>query len=170
MTNTKKIETQKKHIIKNPIWRNVVAVLLITVLGFILFNVTFLFDAAYQGIVRRIVMIFIQMGPESNFYWFPIVMHGSFLVILLLISWLVLRTKWRPLIKAIFITQPAATVLATTGIILNHWPAAVYSVGAVIVAASLFIFYRMKLSWIYYYAVIFVALTLSIFTLMGGEI
>jgi len=67
-------------------------------------------------------------------------------------------------------TVPTAVVLVTIGILLYSLPVVPYIVGAILTVGVLFYFYRTKEPWLYYYSVILVAITLMIFTLMGGEI
>lgn len=156
--------------IKNPIVKNVLWALIVAVIGFILLSLTFLFDFLYQSAVRGIVQLFIPMNPEMDIVWFPWVMHGSFMILICLISWAIFRTKWHKLIKATYLSVPTAVVLATIGIMFYRWPVVVYIVGFALCAGVLYYFYRTKQHWIYYFTVIFWALVLAIFTLMGGEI
>lgn len=155
---------------KQPIVKNVLSAVAVAGIGFILLGLTFLFDFLYQTLIRRIVMIFIPLNPEMDIYWFPPLMHGSFVVVIGLISWLIFRTKWHKLIKATCMTVPTAVALATLGIFLYNWPIAPFAVGALLVGGTLYYFYQTKQPWLYYYAVILVSLVLAIFTLTGGEI
>ena len=150
--------------------RNILSALAVTFFGFILLNLTFLSDALYQGAIRRFIGLFVPLGPELAFDWFPPLMHGSFVVIIGLISWLVFRSKLKIIYKAIFMTVPVAVVLVTTGMFLYHWPVVSYSVGAFLCTGTLYYFCRTKQPWIYFWAVILVGVTLAIFTTLGGEI
>lgn len=154
----------------SPLLKNILSALAVAGFGFVLLNLTFLFDALYQGIIRRLVGLFMPLdysGPQS---WFPLVMHGSFVVVIGLISWLVWRTKWGVLTKAIYLTVPCAVVFVTIGMFLSNWPVLVYTLGGLLGLGVLSYFYRTKQPWLYYYSVILVGLTLAIFTLAGGEI
>ena len=156
--------------IKNPIVKNILLALAVAFFGFILLNITFLFDAVYQGVLRRIVGLFISLSPDTNAYWVPLLMHGSFALVVLIISWFVFKSKLKVLYKAIYMIVPLAVVLATIGIFFYQWPIIPYSLGALISIGLLYYFYRTKQPWLYYYTVILVSLTLAIFTLLGGEI
>ena len=157
-------------LIKNKTVKNILLALAVAFFGFILLNLTFIFDALYQGAVRGIIRLFIPITPETDWYWFPILMHSSFVIIIGVISWFVFRSKLRALYKAIYMTVPLAVVFATMGMFLYHWPIAVYSLGILFTICIMYYFYRTKQPWIYYYTLILVGLAMAIFTLFGGEI
>jgi hypothetical protein len=157
-------------ILKNKNVKNILSAVAVTIFGFILLNLTFIFDAFYQGIIRRIVGFFIALGPETNLYWFPPLMHGSFVVIIGLISWVIFRTKWRVLFKAIFMVVPVAVVLVTFGIFLYRWPFILYTISGLFSCGILYYLYKTKLPWLYYYSVILISLILLIMSIMGVDI
>jgi uncharacterized membrane protein YhdT len=138
-------------------------------MGFVLLNLTFLFNY----LIFQLIDLFIPGGlrPMSPMpQWFPIARHLLFLIIIALISWIVFRSKLPILIKATFMTVPSAVVLVTVGIFLYPSPVLPYLVGAVLTIGVLFYFYRTNRPWLYYYSVILIALALTVFTLLGGEI
>jgi len=157
-------------VLKNPVVKNILSALAVAVFGFILLNLTFLFDALFQGVIRGMFGLFIPLGPDTNLYWFPPLMHGLFVAVILLISWFVFRSKLGVLYKAIYMTVPVAVVLATVGIFLYQWPILGYSVGSLLCIGALYYLYRTKQPWLYYYAVVLVGLAMAIFSLVGGEI
>ncbi|HOZ36212.1 MAG TPA: hypothetical protein PLR18_00015 [bacterium] len=159
-----------KNLLQNPLIKNILSALSVAVFGFILLNLTFLFDAVYQGVLRFIISRFIPLNPELNLRWLPPSMHASFAVVILIISWFVLRSKLRPLFKATYLTVPTATTLVTLGLFLYRWPLISYILGGLLCLCALYYLYRAKQSWLYYYAIILVGLVLFIFTLSGGEI
>ncbi len=154
----------------NKLLKNILFAAVIAVGGFILLNLTFIFDALFQNSIRALVKLFIPLNPEMDLYWFPPLMHGSFVIIIALISWFVFKSKLKLLYKAIYMAVPVAVVLVTVGMFLNHWPIISYSLGGLLCLGTLYYFYRTKQPWLYYYTVILVGLTLAIFTLLGGEI
>lgn len=158
------------NIFRNKVFKKILSAIAVTFFGFILLNLTFLFDAFYQGIIRRIIGFFLALGPETNLYWFPPLMHGSFVVIIGLISWFVFKSKLKVLYKAIYMTVPVAVVLATIGIFFYRWPIIPYSVGGLFSFGILYYFYKTKKPWLYYYSVILVNLTLLIMGIMGVDI
>lgn len=156
--------------IKNPKVKIILSALAVAIFGFILLNLTFIFDAIYQNAARGFVGLFISVNHDMKLYWYPLLMHGSFVIVIGLISWLIFRSKLDTLYKAIYMTVPVAVVLATVGIFLYRWQIVSYSVGSLLCIGTLYYFYRTKQPWLYYYAVVLVGLTLAIFTLLGGEI
>jgi hypothetical protein len=150
--------------------RDVVSAVAVAVLGLVLLNLTFLFDFAYQEAIRALIGLFIPLGPNMPYRWLPPLLHGSFVVAIGGLSWLVFRARLGVVLKAAYMTVPAAVVLATVGMFLYPWQALSFSVGALLCAGTLYYFYKTRQPWLYYYSVVLVTLTLAIFTLLGGEI
>jgi MFS family permease len=154
--------------LKNPYVKNILLALAVAVFGFVLLNLTFLFNF----LVVKIIGLFVsdEFMSTHQWQWFPMMRHILFLIIIGLISWPIFRLKLSVLFKAIFMTVPVAVFLVTIGIFLYEWPIVPYLVGGFFTLLVLFCFYRTKQPWLYYYSVILIALTLMIFTLLGGEI
>ncbi len=148
--------------------RHVLAALAVAVFGFLLANVTFLLYFMFLSLIGLAVPD--RVVGDRGWRWFPTLEHMLFLGVLLLVSWPILRSRLRPLFKAIYITQPATWAFATTGMVLNRWPAAVYAVGALILIGAFVYFRRARVSWLYYYAVGVVAAALVAITTLGVEI
>jgi len=53
---------------------------------------------------------------------------------------------------------------------LHRWPALAYSVGTALTVGTLYVFYRKKLPWFYYFAVLFISIILLIMALTGTDI
>ena len=155
---------------KNPIIKNILSALAVAGGGFILLNLAFMFDFIFQSAVRGFIQLFTPVDLTGNFGWFPPMLNGSFVIIIGLISWLVFQSKIKTLYKAIYMTVPAAVVLVTVGMFLYRWPAASYSLGTLITIGTLYYFYRAKLSWLYYFAVILVGITLALMGILGVDI
>jgi hypothetical protein len=152
---------------KDPGVRNVLSALVIAAAGFVLLNLTFLFFYVVSLVFRSII------EPGITPVEHPWLMPVSFAVataIIGLISWFVFRSGVAALIKAAYMTVPAAVVLVIFGIIFYRWPAVPYLVNSLLTIGVLYVFHRTKQPWLYYYSVILVALTLLIITLLGGEI
>jgi hypothetical protein len=160
----------KQKILKNPLVRNILSALAVALFGFILLNLTFIFDFMFQSALRGFIRLLAPQDPMVDVIWFPPLMHGSFVLVIGLISWFVFKAKKKVLFKATFLTVPVAVVLVTVGIMLYRWPIVSFSGGGLLCAGSLYYFHRTKQPWLYSYAVILVGLTLGIFTLSGGEI
>lgn len=159
-----------KNFTKNPLIKNILSALIITIFGFILLNLTFLFDVLYQGAIRGLIGIFMPLSPDSNLYWFPPLMHLSFIFIIGIISLFVFKSKLKTIYKAIFLAVPLAVVLASIGMFFYQSPIAVYSLGALFSISVLCYFYRTKQPWLYYYTLILISLVLLISVLIGVEI
>lgn len=155
---------------KNPIIKNILSALIVSASGFILWNITFLVDFLFQSIIRGIFGLFVKVGPDSTLYWYPITMHGLFVVFIGLISWPILRSKMRVLFKAIYLTVPLVVVLVTLGIFFYRWPPVPYILGGLFTIGILYYLYRTKKHWLYYFAVLFTSLVLLIAALTGVEI
>ncbi len=150
--------------------KNILTALAVAVFGFILLNLTFLFDFLFQSLIDIIVKLFTTADINLVWPWYPPVKHIIFIVIIGLISWPILRSKLRVLFKAIYLTVPLAVVFASIGMFLYRWPAAVYSLGIIFTIAILYYLYRTKQLWLYFYTVILVGLVMAIMTLMGVDI
>lgn len=161
-----------KAFFKNKTVRIILAIIAVPIFGFILLGLTFIFDSLFQSTLRRLLGFLVPLGPEPemNLGWLPPLQHLSFAIVIILISWLVLRLKIKTIFKAIWLTVPLAVVFATVGIFLYRWPIAVYSLGGLLLIGILCYLYRTKQPWIYYYAAILVAAVLAVFTLAGGKI
>jgi len=161
----------EKITIKSPTVKNILSAIAVPIIGFLLLNLVFILDFLFQPAVRRIFAFFGRdMNPEQNLFFIPPFLHILFAILILLISMFVLRSKLGPVWKAIYLTVPWAVALATLGILLHQKPIILAVIGLMLTISILVYLYRTKQPWIYYYSVILVAVVLSVFTLMGGEI
>jgi hypothetical protein len=156
--------------IKNPYVKNILSALAVAGFGFVLLNLAFILDFLFQSLIIAIIKLFVHIEPAMDLVWFPPVMHVAFVILISVISWFVFRSKLRVLYKAIFMTVPAAVVLVTIGMFLYRWPLVSYPLGVLSTIATLYYFYRSKQPWLYFYAVILVALALLAMNLTGQEI
>lgn len=157
-------------ILKNPIAKNILSAVAIAGFGFILLNLTFLFDFLFQSLIIGLVRLFTPVDLVMAYPWLPPIMHALFVAVIGLISWSVFRSKLSVFYKAIYMTVPLAVVFATIGMFLYRWPVAAYSLGGLFSIGALYYFFRTKQPWLYYYALILVGLTLLIASLLGMEI
>jgi len=138
--------------------KNALSVIVIAVVGFILFNVAFLLAAI---VINGIGML--TGGRQPTFVGF-----GVYFLLLLLLSWLVFRSKLSHLVKATYLTMPLMAVLIMEGVILYQQPQWMpLTFGAVICGAILFYIYRKKLPWFYYFSVLYVA-ALALYVVIAG--
>ena len=91
-------------------------------------------------------------------------------MILAILSWFVFRSKVVTLFKAIYTTVPVATVLAFIGIYFERQPVLIYSLGALFSLGILSYLFITKKSWLYYFSVIFISITLLVIGLLGVDI
>jgi hypothetical protein len=159
-----------KKFLNNPVVNNIISAMGIAFLGMALLNLTFIVDALYQGLVRGIISLFIPLGPDMELYWFPPLMHGSFVVMICIMSYFIFRSRIKVFYKAAFMAVPVAVVLVTLGMFLYRWPIILYSLGTLSCISVLYWLYHKRLPWQYYYTLILFSLALAIFTLLGGEI
>ena len=140
------------------------------IFGFILLNLTFLFDAIYRGLLRGFVSIFIPLNPETNIFWLPQLFHGSVIIIISIISWFVFKSNLKSFYKATYMTVPLAVVYATIGIFFYQWQLIVYLLGTLFSLFILYYLYKNKQSWIYYYTLILITFTMFMVFFLRVEI
>mgnify|MGYP001575441596 FL=1 len=155
---------------KNPIVKNILSAAAVAVFGFILLNLAFMFDFLFQSLVIGLIELFAPVDFEIGWQWLPPFMHGSFVLLLGLISWFIFRSKLGVLYKAIYMTVPLVVVLATIGMFLYQWPIAVYSLSGLFFIGVLYHFYRTKQPWLYYYTLVLAGLAMLLMGLSGVEI
>ena len=156
--------------LKKPAVKNILSVLAVAFFGFILLNLTFIFDALFTGLIMLILRIFIKGDLFTQYPWLPPVMHVLFVIIIGLISWLVFRSKLRVLFKATYMTVPLAVVFVTIGMSLYSWPVISYLIGFLFFIGVLYYFYRTKQPWLYYFSLIFISTLMFLVTILGIEI
>lgn len=154
---------------KNPLVGKILQALAVAAFGFILLNLTFIFDFLFQSLVAGLIGLF----TSASFIWLPPAMHGLFMVIIGLLSRLVFRSKLGTLYKAIFLPVPLAVVLVTMGMFLSERESAAYLpylLGGLFSTTILYYLYRTRQPWLYYYATVLVGLALLLVGLLGVEI
>ena len=133
--------------------------------GFVLFNLAFMLAAAVSQIYRLAVRLF---GGQDTMAFESRGWQYIYLVIVLLISWFVLRSKWPDLVKATYLTMPLMIVLIIIGIWLYEQPQWLpIGIGAIIVGAVVVYLYVKKQSWLYYLAAAYTGL-LALFIVLTG--
>lgn len=155
-----------KNILKIPYIKNILSALAIAAGGFVLLNLTFML---YALIINGILFL-LPAGFAMTSNWFMPFMVTIIGLSIITLYFFIFKSKIKEIYKAIFMTVPASVVLATIGIFLYRWPVAVYSLSGLFVVGFLYYFYRTKQSWLYYFAVILVALVMLVMTLTGAEI
>jgi hypothetical protein len=147
------------------VWqKNVLSLIVIVGVGFILFNVAFVLAALVINGTSRMLGADPQAAP-------PLVGMAIYLVLILLLSWFVFRSKLNDLVKATFLTMPLMVILMMVGVRIyqqSQW--IIVGIGAAIVGAVIVYLYSKKLSWHYYFATVYVALLALMIMLTGMEI
>jgi len=144
---------------KNPYVKNILYALAVAFFGFVLLNLTFIFDF----FIHSLIALFF---PSIN-RWLPQMKHIIFVITIILISLLVFKSKLRELFKAIYLTVPLMVIFSDIEIFLYGYPILTYSVNCLILLIIVFYFYINKKSWIYYYSAILVASVLLIMNLFS---
>jgi hypothetical protein len=148
------------------IWiKRIGSALIIMLGGFFLLNLAF---GIFGGIAALITLI--GKVPEGPNVWIAQFASAIGFVVIALLTWLIFKSKLPVLLKATYLVVPMAAVLVACGAGLYRWPILSYGLGTVLVLALLIVFYIKKQPWQYWFAAIAMALTLAIFTLLGGEI
>ena len=145
--------------------KNVLSAILIAASGFILFNIAFMLAAGTIWTCNWIVSLFTgKMDMAVNSIYGALV----FVLIMLVASWFIFKSKLKPIFKAIYLPMPLMVVLIFIGVLLFHLPQWVpISIGAVIIASILFFLYKKKLSWLYYFATLYTG-AMALYVVIGG--
>ena len=151
---------------KNSNLKKVLAPLSIVVSIPILLTLLFLFYALIFNFYDKIIPWSQDAGPNPYFILRPITLF----VILAVISCFIFHSKIATLYKAIYTTVPVATVLAFIAIYFNDRPVLIYSLGALFSLGVLAYLFLTKKSWLYYFSVIIISITLLVVGLLGVDI
>lgn len=155
----------KTKMTNNKFFNKILTAILIAAIGFIFLNLVFMLD----GAVSALINLFIKIdGPEH--LTAIISSQILFIVIVAIISYFILRSRWVVWLKASYIMVPAAAIYVILGASLYRWPLIAYSICALFGLAGLFVLYRTKQPWQYWFAFCSISIVLLIGTLMGMEI
>ncbi|MBP1744488.1 MAG: hypothetical protein H6Q58_1466 [Firmicutes bacterium] len=140
--------------------KNVLSAVVIVAGGFFLFNVAFLLAAA---VINGLGLLMGNVDQPPTY-----IQIGAYIGFLLIISWLVFRSKLSHLVKATYMTMPLMVTLVMTGIFLYTQPQWMpIGFGVLIVAAVLLFIYKKKLPWLYYFATFYTA-ALALYIILSG--
>ncbi len=134
--------------------------------GFALWNAAFI---AFAALVN-LPMLLLPADFARTSHWYMNFMLVLFIGLLIVLSWFVFRSSLPDLFKATYLTMPLVVVLVGIGMLTYPNPWLSYGLSTGIVVLLLICLRLTKRPWIYYYATLFTAITLGIFTLSGGEI
>jgi hypothetical protein len=159
-----------KSLLKNKTVKTVLQILAVPILGFILLNIAFIFDSLFQRAIMALVGIFLPGDVFMGYHWVPPMLHFSFMLVILIISWFIFRSKMSVLLKAVYMVVPLATVFATIGILFYSLPVVVLTLGALFFLGVLYYLYKTKQPWLYYYALAFIGVLMLLVAITGVEI
>ena len=153
----------RKHIMKLKLYqKNILSVLFIVVGGVILFNLAFLLTAFVTNAVISFSGMSSQSGVLNN------IGRIISLLLILLISWSVFRSRLNDTIKATFLTMPLMVMLVIIGIGLYQQSKLIIAgIGAVLIFAVILYIHKKKLSWLYYFSTSYVA-ALAFYIMLSG--
>jgi hypothetical protein len=150
--------------------KNVLNALLVAVLGFLMLNLTFIVYAGAYNLTSRLIRLTSGEGAGFAEATPPQILRIALALLIILLSWLVLRSKLNVILKAAFLMVPVATALVTIGIYFYETPIIVYSLGGLICAGLLFWLMRKKWHWLHMYSVLLVAGALTLMGILGIDI
>ena len=139
--------TEKEDPVKtSPGLRNVLEAIGIAVIGFVFFNVAFAMFAGILGLIKLIANTSIQ----NNTLGFII-----FLLVLIILSVLIFRSKLNIILKAGYLCMPVMSVLVMLGILFyqNQW--FVFGFAVLFIGGLLSYLRMMKLPWQYLFSVLY---------------
>lgn len=148
-----------------PWQKNILSVIVIVAGGFVLFNLAFLLAAVTMHACRIAVTL---LGGYSVEDMNPMSCRYVYVIIILLLSVFIFKSKFSTLIKATYLTMPLMVILILIGLLFYQQPQWLsIIVGAAIVLATIFFFYKKKLTWQYYIATLYTAM-LALYIILSG--
>lgn len=141
----------------------------VLVLGYIFLNLAFLLDFFYQTIIRALLQPIYQWDKDS-FSLFPAVLHISYLLLLGILSWFLLRLRMHRILKASYLTVPLAAGYVTIGMFTYANQVVSFLCGAVFGGITLYAILKTKLHWLYQFAWGAITVTMILGAIFGMEI
>lgn len=144
--------------------------ILVALLAFALLNAAFMMDFLYQSAFERVARLFMAQEEFHELEWLRTMMNLSFMALIVVISYFVLRSGFHLVIKAAFLAVPTATVLLITYISL--YPRNTLAIAACIAeaAVALAVLIARKAHWLYFFSFLLTAAALSLMSLLGIDI
>lgn len=144
-----------------PWLKNILSAFVIMAGGLALFTLAFLMTAFVTNAFIGVFGMERVGNPYGTGRWLT-------LLVILLLSGLVFRSKMNDTVKATFLTMPLMVVLVLTGIRFYQQPAWIIAgIGTVVVGAVLFYLHWKRLPWVYYFATFYVV-ALALYVLILG--
>ncbi len=150
--------------------KNLLLALGVAVFGFILLNLTFIFDFIFQSLISALINLVIpSIDLLSYKEAFPF-MHLSFVIVIIFISWKIFTSKLNGFVKATFMTVPLAVIYVTISILAYPSQMIAYLLGGLFGIGVFVYLYYSKQPWLYYFALILISLALLVGAVLGMEI
>lgn len=157
--------------LKIPLVNYVFSAITIILGGFILFNIAFIFAWLVSLIVRMPLQLFLQNDIDMNYSWLPILQHLTYLLIILIISLPILKSKRLPILaKATYFTVPAIVTYVTLGILFNQTFYISIVLSAIVTLLAFLFLYLKKLPWQYWFAFFYVVILVLCIVIFNIEI
>jgi len=144
--------------------KNLVSALIIVIGGFVLFNLAFILAALTINITISILGIAENEAP-------PLISRLVYVILIIIIFWFVFRSRLSDTMKATFLTMPLMVILVATGIAFyqqSKW--IIGGISGVIISLVLLYLYKKRLSWVYYFATVYVAILAGCILLFNIQI
>jgi hypothetical protein len=171
MKEFKNEKIMSSKLFKNPILKKIILGIGIIVIGYLLLILTFLLAAVFQGILRRLFGLFVQLNENSPYTIIPGIMRLLFLIFIFFISWLLLHKSELPdFWKATYLIVPLATAFVTIGIFFYQSPIMVYTLCIIFGTAVLYYLYKTKKPWLYYFSFFFISILMLLVQILKIEI
>ncbi len=145
--------------------KNVLQAAAVAAGGFVMWNVAFILAA---GVINGFNWLARLLAGNKDFA--VNMMYGGYLyvIIILVISWFIFKSKLPTLAKAIYLPMPLMVLLLFQGIRLYEQPQWIpITIGAIIVCLVLLYLYKKKLSWLYYFATLYTG-AMALYIILSG--
>lgn len=135
-----------------PYQKNVLSAIAVAAGGFILFSLAFILAAIVINGSKSVLGMVENEAP-------PAIGRVLYLLLIFLISWFIFRSRLSHIVKAAFLAMLLMVILVMAGLSLYQYSKwFTIGTGAVIICAVLSYFHKKKLSWLYYFSTLYVAL------------
>jgi len=141
--------------------------LMISAIGFVLVNASFILDFLWHNSVTLAIMQITGSDPNELYAWYPHALKVSFLLLVLLASYFALTSKLSTVIKAAFSTVPVVSLLLAVGAFFAGSSTYATLSGTAIVAGILYWLSRHDMPWQYIFSVLLAGICSLAFIVAG---
>lgn len=150
----------------NHLLEYILPAILVMVGGFVLFNFAFIVFALIVNLSITLLGVDPQSAP-------PILSRILGFSALIFITWVGFKLRFKSetvkhTLRATMITMPLMAMLVAIGVMLNQQPQwMILLAGALVVVPVLYYVWRLKLPWMYHFAILYVAI-LALYIMFSG--